>query len=298
MTFNINDRSDTNIALKLEKEIESGLSRAGLLFRVFSRAKSPDSTQLKLNNKNYGNGESDKKMQDLFGVRIALYFPDDNELVQDLLKSKYAFDTRSSTIDIPSDATFGPTRCNLIFRLPEDLARQSITLSREHRIDSTFEVQLRTVFSEGWHEVEHDLRYKCQDDWDNHKDLNRAMNGFIATLETCDWAVIKLFEELSWRHYKAKEWLPMLRSKFRLRWQSQDLDQNLKELLDRDSQLSKSIFRIDRTALLSKIISNKIDLPITPSNLIYISNHFSIKSDEIKIMTPAPVLSELSDKTC
>ncbi|MBK7959276.1 MAG: hypothetical protein IPK03_14995 [Bacteroidetes bacterium] len=27
-------------------------------------------------------------------------------------------------------------------------------------VDSTFEVQLRTILSEGWHEIDHDLRYK------------------------------------------------------------------------------------------------------------------------------------------
>ena len=212
------DRAEQHIAENLKNEIEFELARAGLLFRVFARSKSQPSIKSKLALKNYGTGIHDKKMQDLYGVRVALYFPDDSSLAQKLLKSKYEYDAESSTIDLPTDATFGPTRCNLIFRLSEEQARISSALREDERIDKTFEVQFRTVFSEGWHEIEHDLRYKCKDDWEPHKDLNRAMNGFIATLETCDWAIVKLFDDLAWRHYKAKEWLPMLRTKFRLRW--------------------------------------------------------------------------------
>lgn len=291
----MHDRSEQNIAETLKARIEADLSRAGLLFRVFARAKRPDSIKSKFQRKSYG-VNNDKKMQDLFGVRIALYFPDDSDLAQRSLKSLFDFDVSSSTIDLPTDATFGPTRCNLIFRLPTDLVKLSMILEEEMRIDSTFEVQFRTVFSEGWHEIEHDLRYKCKDDWESHKDLNRALNGFIATLETCDWAVTKLFEELAWRHYKEKEWLPMLRAKFRLRWQSQDLDSNIVNLLNEDDELSKLIFRVDRHKLLSKILENRIDLPITPSNLVYLSNYLFVKSDCLTDISPRPVLDELSDR--
>lgn len=275
------DRAEQHIAEALKSEIESVLTSAALLFRVFARAKTRQSIQSKFAIKNYGSETNDNKMQDLYGVRVALYFPDDTSLAQMLLKSKYQHDDTSSTIDLPTDATFGPTRCNLIFRLPERLSKTSSILRSEPRIDKTFEVQFRTVFSEGWHEIEHDLRYKCKDDWNTHKDLNRAFNGLIATLETCDWAIIKLFEDLARRHYKAKEWLPMLRTKFRLRWQSHDLNTDIQELLNNNNELAKKIFRIDRQNLLTKLVTSRIDLPITPSNLIFICNHFFIKSDTI-----------------
>ena len=290
------DRAEQHIAENLRSEIEHELSRAGLLFRVFSRVKSQKSIQTKLSLKNYGAGVHDKKMQDLYGVRVALYFPDDSRLAQRLLKTKYKYEAESSTIDLPSDATFGPTRCNLIFRLPERHSRTSTALRTEPRIDKTFEVQFRTVFSEGWHEIEHDLRYKCKDDWELHKDLNRAMNGFIATLETCDWAIVKLFEDLAWRHYKAKEWLPMLRTKFRLRWQSSDLSEDIQERFSNDNGLAKSIFRVDRQELLSRLVSSKIDLPVTPSNIVFICNHFYVKSDDLAYLAPKPVIDELNNQ--
>lgn len=289
------NRSEQHIAENLKTQIESELSRAGLLFRVFARAKSHKSIESKLSIKDYGPSKGEKKMQDLYGVRIALYFPDDSELAQRLLKSIFRFDAESSTIDLPTDATFGPTRCNLIFHLPESQSKLSMVLQEEPRIDRTFEVQFRTVFSEGWHEIEHDLRYKCKDDWENHKDLNRAMNGFIATLETCDWAVIKLFEDLAWRHYKAREWLPMLRTKFRLRWQSQELNPDLEELLNKDNEIAKSVFRVNRQKLLVKLLESRVDLPITPSNLVFFSNHLFIHSEQIKYLAPRPVIDELNN---
>jgi hypothetical protein len=246
--------------------------------------------------KNYGTDLHDKKMQDLYGVRVALCFPDDSSLAQKLLKSKYEYDALSSTIDLPTDATFGPTRCNLIFRLPETHSRTSAALREEGRIDKTFEVQFRTVFSEGWHEIEHDLRYKCKDDWQPHKDLNRAMNGFIATLETCDWAIVKLFDDLAWRHYKAKELLPMLRTKFRLRWQSSGLNEDIQQGFNRDNELAKAIFRIDRQELLAKLVASRIDLPVTPSNIVFVCNHFYVKSDDLGKLAPKPVVDELCNQ--
>jgi ppGpp synthetase/RelA/SpoT-type nucleotidyltranferase len=290
------ERAEQRIAEILKNEVEAELSKIGLLFRVFARAKSKQSRELKLSNKQYGIYDHDKKMQDLYGVRVALYFPDDSELAQQLLKSKYTYEAKASTIDVPNDATFGPTRCNLIFRLPQDHSQQSAVLQAEQRIDNTFEVQFRTVFSEGWHEIDHDLRYKCKEDWRNYKDHDRALNGFIATLETCDWAIIKLFEDLAWRHYKSKEWLPMMRTKFRLRWQSQELNENIQNLFNQDNKLAKMIFRIDRHELLTKLVESKIDLPLTPSNLVFICNHFYIKSADITKLAPLPVTNELNEQ--
>lgn len=290
------DRAEQHIAENLKNEIEFELARAGLLFRVFARSKSSQSIQSKLAIKNYGTGINDKKMQDLYGVRVALYFPDDSTLAQNLLKSKYEYNAESSTIDLPTDATFGPTRCNLIFRLPEELAQSSLALQKDARIDRTFEVQFRTVFSEGWHEIEHDLRYKCKGDWESHNDLNRAMNGFIATLETCDWAIVKLFDDLAWRHYKAKEWLPMLRTKFRLRWQQPTLSKEIQHAFNMNNDLAKSIFRIDRNELLSKLVLFRIDLPVTPSNIVFICNHFFLNSDCLNNLTPKPIRDELTNQ--
>ncbi|MCO4883527.1 hypothetical protein, partial [Paraburkholderia caribensis] len=105
-------------------------------------------------------------------------------------------DEKSSTIDLPSDSTFSVVRYNLIFRVSEDEEHSYGRLFNGQPIDTTFEVQIRTMLSEGWHEVEHDLRYKCKSHWDQQQDLSRTLNGVIATLETAEWSMTRVFDEL------------------------------------------------------------------------------------------------------
>lgn len=67
-----------------------------------------------------------------------------------------------------TDKVFMPTRLNLIFRMDDFCSRELVNVLKDidgidsSLIDCTYEIQLRTVLSEGWHEVEHDLRYKCR----------------------------------------------------------------------------------------------------------------------------------------
>jgi ppGpp synthetase/RelA/SpoT-type nucleotidyltranferase len=105
-----------------------------------------------------------------------------------------------STIDRPERDQFSVTRYNLIFRLPGETADSFSRIKGNRPLDLTFEVQLRSILSEGWHEVEHDLRYKAKENWNGHDDLSRVLNGIVATLETSEWNMGRVFEELAYRH--------------------------------------------------------------------------------------------------
>ena len=288
------DPSDVRIIKKLHENIEKYLSEAGLLFRVFSRIKSKGSLDLKVE-RGVGKYGDTKKIQDLFGIRVVLYFPDDIDIAQKVIKNKYTYSEDSSTIDVPTKELFSATRYNLVFELPENDSEQSITLINNGLIDNTFEVQIRTMLSEGWHEVEHDLRYKCKDDWEGHDDLYRALNGILATLETSEWSMLKLFEELSYRHYKEKEWAQMLRSKFRLR-AGNELSNKLNELLDDDNNIGKELYRVNRSNFVRRVLSKGMDLPVNLDNIVYLCNYFYIKSPELKKITPLPILDALDEK--
>lgn len=286
------DQSDIRVVEHLKDQIEEELNRAGLLFRVFARAKSPQSLQRKFQRNSDKYSSSGKKIQDVFGIRVILYFPDDGVIAQEILKSIYEYDESSSTIDMPDKDSFSASRCNLLFRLPDDQRAESRALSTDDRLDSTFEVQFRTILSEGWHEVEHDLRYKCQDDWKEHDDLSRSLNGILASLETSDWGMMKVFEELAYRHYKSNEWSQMVRTKFRLRLIDGELTPELLKQLNSNPLLGKEIFRLSRSRLIRKLIESKFALPMTSNNLIYLANYFFIKNSEISHITPGFVLSE------
>lgn len=286
--------TDARIASMLQKEIENELARVGVLSRVFSRAKDQESLDLKIQREPGKYNSTGKKIQDIFGIRIALYFQDDSDIAQKAIKNIYEFDEESSTIDAPEADSFSASRCNLIFKLPEVHCEDSSILREYDVVDNTFEVQFRTILSEGWHEVEHDLRYKCKDDWDSHDDLNRALNGIYASLETADWSMMKLFEELAYRHYKASEWSQMIRTKFRLR-AGNGLSSSISELLNNDPSLGKQIFRVNRTAFIGRILEDNINIPINLDNIFYLCNHYYLSSTKIDEITPAPLKNMLEE---
>ena len=70
------------IGERLEEDIAGILNRAGIYFRIFSRAKTPFSIAGKLEKDGYGFGEGDKKIQDLIGLRVVAYYQDDTNIIR------------------------------------------------------------------------------------------------------------------------------------------------------------------------------------------------------------------------
>jgi len=267
-------------ARDLELEIKQLIDNTGIFNRIFTRVKNNESITRKLEVKDYS--IDGKKMQDLIGVRVVVYFNDDISFIKNLLKSKYEL------VEVVHDQNdteqFGPTRLNMVFKLPE-LAKKNVDLLLANPlIDSTFEVQIRSVFSEGWHEVEHDLRYKCKDEWEDFMDESRTLNGILATLENCDWSVRMLFDELAYKNYKKRNVKAMMKNKFRLRFGEAEISSNILSIINGNPELQKKIFRVNRSEVLNKLIMYK--LPINYNNIIYIINHEAQLSEKITQMTP------------
>lgn len=280
--------AEDRIAREIGREIDTALNRLGILGRVFYRAKSSNSVESKLRRKAAEYSKDGKKMQDLFGVRVTVYFQDDSAIAQELVKTLFTFEDAS--VSEPSGDIFGPTRCNLVFRLPLELSDQSAVLRNTNLIDDTFEVQFRTVLSEGWHEVEHDLRYKRRKHWASHPDLARALNGVIATLESCDWTMIKIFDELAWREYRAGHFGAMIQTKFRIRLSDvETFNEDVRRILSSDKRLRKAVFRADRQTLLRRLMALDGQLPLTAQNIVFLCNRFFIKNSELVACEPEPV---------
>lgn len=215
----MNDYGIENIQKELEKLLSNELKRIGILCRLFSRIKDPNSIKDKLERKQYYN--SNKLMQDFFGFRVATYFNDDLEIVVGLCEN--LFQKEELVYDEPKAEEFRPLRKNMICRLPANLLKTYDEVKHLDEelykfIDSTFEIQFRTTLSEGWHEVEHLMRYKCKTEWEQLQNENRMLNGIYATLETSDQALKSLFDNVAYHHYKRKNWEAMLRNKLRLRF--------------------------------------------------------------------------------
>jgi len=139
--------------------------------------------------------------------------------------------------------------------------------------------------SEGWHEVEHDLRYKFKEDWDGADWASRAFNGVFAALETSEWTMLKILDDQSYYHYKMKNWKAMLRAKFRLRFSSQNLSSYIEEWLNNSPEDAKKLYRADRGQILSYIVSlGKV--PLTLDNIIHVYNMKVIGNEEIMKAMP------------
>lgn len=267
---------------ELVRKIEADLQRYGLMYRIFSRVKDQASVQDKLTRKKEEYMQKNKKMQDLIGIRIVLYFHDDIDVCIKLLKNKYTLDNYEH--DQPDAATFKPQRINYVFRIPNDMIKIPENIGECCKIDSTFEVQIRTIFSEGWHEVEHDIRYKYLEDWKQVDGLSRELNGVMAALEICDINILSICDKLSYLKYKEQSWEAMIRNKYRIRFLPEPLSKEIIRLLNNDLSVAKEIFRFDRTALLEMLFILKI--PKTYNNVVHVINEKQMHNEELETLMP------------
>lgn len=243
-----------------EKDIENiickKLDKCGIMYRSFSRTKEKESVKKKIELKRDIYSRDGKKMQDLVGIRIVLYFRDDVDICINILENLFEVDNYE--YDKPDIDTFKPQRINYVFKIPTNIMKIPDIISSECLIDNTFEVQIRTIFSEGWHEVEHDIRYKFLNEWNTVPDLSRELNGILAVLEICDHNIMSICEQLAYKKYKEKDWDSMIRNKFRLRFAHQQLDAKLSQILSANPKLAKKILRFERAKLINCFAENTI----------------------------------------
>lgn len=264
-------------------DLESVLNKCGIMYHVFYRTKSTMSIKNKLEKKAEEYLRQNKKMQDLLALRITLYFTDDVEIVHNYLRSQSDFDSES--VDEAKVDRFCPKRLNLVMRVPDKL-QQDMNAARKESgyeafIDNTYEVQIRTILSEGWHEVEHDLRYKCKEDWDEFKEESRLLNGIYATLENSEWSMLTLFDRLSHSQYKNKAWNSMLRNKMRVRFTDNGLSEELCNYLSDNNDTAKSLYRANRTKILKLVMEKNFSYPLTYDTVLHLINHIDVKDKKL-----------------
>lgn len=281
--------SPETFARKIEDDIKKSLDQMGIMFRIFSRVKDSNSLDKKIkSDPKYG---TTCKVQDLIGVRIVLYFADDVKVVHHVISKCYSERKKDASIDDLNAETFKPVRYNLVYDIPKS---QNITLKSGllDFVDLTFELQIRTVLSEGWHEVEHDFRYKYQDNWNDYPDESRKLNGVYASLETNEWTMVQIFEGISYGHYKSQQWEPMLRQKLRVRMPNVALKDEIVKLFNCDNELAKSFFRLDRATLISELHRQNFGYPLRINNIIMFANIVFIRNDAIFDITPEEFIEE------
>ncbi len=282
------------------QRIKDELDKIGIHYRIFSRSKDEKSILEKIDRKakegcHYQ--KNGKLIQDIIGIRVVTYFRDDVNLVKEILSKIIIF--KDAEIDNPELTVFKPKRTNIICSFNDSQQKIFYEVQKSNNkeyyevLDSTFELQLRTVLSEGWHEIDHSLRYKCKNDWEGHYENERLLNGIYASLETNDIALKNLFNELAYKHFKSKNWEGLLRNKFRLRFQLVPLKEQIVKILNEDVEIGKEFFKMDREICLKKLYEIDLSLPVNMNNLVFLLNGLIIKNKKLLAITPDVILDEI-----
>lgn len=238
----------------LESIIKEKLDNYGIYYRMFSRVKTGDSIEKKLLMERYQN-DKERKIKDLFGIRITLYYQDDIEVCKRILENML-INVRWKESENDT-TTFDATKNNGIFLLPGFVKSVVEPKIADLRIEPTFEIQLRTVYFEGWHEAEHDMRYKEEKLWEDFPKKSRKLNSVLATLEICDHYMITLFDDVGHDLYKVQNWGQMIRFKYRLRTLNGTLDPGMEQWIT--PELGKKIFKWSKKDFIDLVIESEIN---------------------------------------
>lgn len=283
------------VAEDLRQELSTIVDRSGIMYRLFCRAKTVASIEHKIGMKGelYRSGE--EMIRDVIGLRIVVYFPDDVDVLAMYFDDKSVVKRHIDNLDVD---TFRPQCLNITKPLPDNLVadfRASLPAGYEQYIDSTYEIQIRTVFSEGWHEVEHDLRYKCKEDWADYENFSRTLNGILATLETSEWALRSLFQQMAHANMAHGDLRAMMRNKMRIRLKSTDFSPAVRDYLNSNPATVEALLNCDRLVVLFSLMMHEDMLPLTYDNLLFLINRIDI-NDMALIALETPETSSAMER--
>ena len=280
---------------RLESQIYQHLNQCGLMFRLFARVKTISSLHHKMQIKGDKYRSGNSLIQDMIGLRVVLYFQDDVDALAFFYSCGEVVD---SSIDEFDSSTFRPQRLNLTCKLPAEFVedfRKALPEEFATYIDSTYEIQIRTIFSEGWHEVEHDLRYKCKEDWEGCESYSRVLNGVIATLETAEWSMKSLFDQMARVNYLNKNYRAMLRNKMHLRIKGEGLSVRVHEFLLQNHHVAESILNTDRFVVILTLLNHQKSIELTYDNLLFLINRIEMNNQELIELEPGDTRKMLDD---
>ena len=276
-----------NVKMSLLNTLVTKLNNAGIYFNSTSRIKSESSLLHKLETGKYSMQEGGRKIQDIIGIRINLFYLEDMDICEKILEETFLLDNWSKTKN--EENKFEAQKCNGVFRIPSKYLRNIPASVWNKPFDQTFEVQLRTVLFEGWHEIEHEMRYKYKlgsdsketDLWTGHEDLSRVMNSIIANLELCDWSIMQIFNNIHDSQYKEKNWENAIRSKYRLRITQDPLKPELREYLDNNPDIVAQFHTVSKRELVEILLNKKYHKELTPDRVIYLINKEIVHNEYI-----------------
>ena len=143
--------------------------------------------------------------------------------------------------------------------------------------------------------MEHDLRYKCKEDWEGCESYSRILNGVIATLETAEWNMKALFDQMSRINFQNKNYRAMLRNKMHLRIKGEDLSENINKYLLQNPHVAESILNTDRFVIILTLLNHQNVIELTYDTLLFLINRIEMNNQELRNMEPESTRKMLDD---
>jgi ppGpp synthetase/RelA/SpoT-type nucleotidyltranferase len=179
--------------LPLEGLIQVLLESEGIrVHGVASRVKTKTSVERKLQRSDEARNIS--SLTDILGVRVITYFPDEVDVVANLIEREFTVDRKHSTdkrMALEPDR-FGYLSLHYILQLAQ--SRSALPEYRGFK-DIKFELQIRSILQHAWAEIEHDLGYKSE--VAVPKAVRREFSRLAGLLELADAEFLRIREELA-----------------------------------------------------------------------------------------------------
>lgn len=271
---------------KLTISIEDKLKLAGISYRIFSRVKSENSLREKLSRPDkkdetklkYRLGAEEKLLQDVIGIRVILYYVEDIAICRDLILPKAYQIQEEGWQEYKTDAVeFRSQKTNGVFDIPQSYITKDewSELCGNLPIDRTFEVQLRTVFFEGWHEIEHEIVYKelsvhHTDFWNNNKKIWRKLSSVLATLELCDWTIEDVAQAAAEKCKKSGNWDLALKSYFRLAFSNDRLNETTCTYLSEHPKVMEQVFAVSKKEMVSILLNDHKRKKLSTNRILFL----------------------------
>jgi ppGpp synthetase/RelA/SpoT-type nucleotidyltranferase len=169
--------------------LEQELEKRGIKAIVSFRAKRPERLKLKLEQRN--DKTPYKKVEDVFedivdlaGVRVALYFPKDRELVEQIINDLFNVNKRKIFPEKTHQPKF-EKRFSGYWASHYRVNVKNAAKSEKRYESALFEIQVASVLMHAWSEVEHDLVYKpfSGDLSEEELSILDEINGLVLTGE-------------------------------------------------------------------------------------------------------------------
>lgn len=113
---------------------------------------------------------------------------------------------------------------------------------------------------------------------------SRALNGVIATLENAEWNMKAIFSEMARHNFRHSEYTAMLRNKFRLKFKSEKLSEDLESYLKQNKHLAEAALNADRLIVVYTLLTHKADFNLTYDNLLFLMNRIEMMDPDLMSM--------------